>query len=467
MELLITSFDTGIYYIPPQPVVFRDESYSDTLYSRPTYLEVLGVKIDTTNTVRDIKGPEAVPVTFLEIVTYVLPVLLVAILVYLVVLYFIRRKKKKPLFKPARPEEPADITALRELDKIKAQKLWQQNKVKENYKGAMKEFVFAYPKLLFLLLLIIPLAVYYYFKHSSVSTVQISSVKGFEGLSSSWKVWLRHVLFGLKLIALALLVIVLARPQSSNNWENISTQGIDIVIALDISGSMLAQDFKPDRLEASKEVAEEFIAGRPDDRIGLVVFSGESFTQCPLTTDHSVLINLFKDVKSGMVEDGTAIGVGLANAVTRLKDSEAISKVIILLTDGVNNRGPVDPITAAEIAKTFGIRVYTIGVGSRGKALSPVGIYPNGQYAWDYVDVEIDEETLQQIADITDGKYFRATDNNKLRQIYYEIDQLEKSKINVKEFSRKEEEYFPFAMIAFILLLAEFLIRKTVLRSIQ
>jgi Ca-activated chloride channel family protein len=331
----------------------------------------------------------------------------------------------------------------------------------------MKEFVFAYPKLLFLLLLIIPLAVYYYFKHSSVSTVQISSVKGFEGLSSSWKVWLRHVLFGLKLIALALLVIVLARPQSSNNWENISTQGIDIVIALDISGSMLAQDFKPDRLEASKEVAEEFIAGRPDDRIGLVVFSGESFTQCPLTTDHSVLINLFKDVKSGMVEDGTAIGVGLANAVTRLKDSEAISKVIILLTDGVNNRGPVDPITAAEIAKTFGIRVYTIGVGSRGKALSPVGIYPNGQYAWDYVDVEIDEETLQQIADITDGKYFRATDNNKLRQIYYEIDQLEKSKINVKEFSRKEEEYFPFAMIAFILLLAEFLIRKTVLRSIQ
>jgi Ca-activated chloride channel family protein len=259
--------------------------------------------------------------------------------------------------------------------------------------------------------------------------------------------------------------MILARPQSTNSWENVSTQGIDIILALDISGSMLARDFTPDRLEASKDVATEFISGRPNDRIGLVVFSAESFTQCPLTSDHAVLINLFKNIKSGMIEDGTAIGVGLANAVKRLKDSDALSKVVILLTDGVNNRGVIDPVTAAELAKAFGIRVYTIGMGSMGTAPFPVQDF-FGRIVYQQMRVEIDEKTLQKIADITGGKYFRATDNQKLRQIYNDIDKMEKSKINVKEYSRKEEEYLPFAIAALILLVLEFLLRKTILRSI-
>jgi Ca-activated chloride channel homolog len=324
---------------------------------------------------------------------------------------------------------------------------------------------FAYPKLLLLLLLLIPTVFWYIFKLRSVSAVQISTTIPFEGLPLPFRQALKHALFLMKLLAIALLIIVLARPQSSNSWENVSTQGIDIILAIDISGSMLAQDLKPDRMEASKNVGIEFIAGRPNDRIGLVVFSAESFTQCPLTTDHSVLTNLFKDVKSGIIEDGTAIGVGLANAVKRLKDSEAISKVVILLTDGVNNRGVIDPVTAGELAKTFGVRVYTIGVGSKGNAPYPVlDMFGNTHIM--QMPVEIDEGVLQQIADITGGKYFRATDNNKLRQIYSEIDRMEKSKINVKEFSRKNEEYLPFAIAAFILLLLEFILRKTIMRSL-
>ncbi len=326
-------------------------------------------------------------------------------------------------------------------------------------------FEFAHPKLLLLLLVLLPAIGWYWYKMHTVSTVQVSSIRSVEGLPVSYKQILRHVLFGFRLLAISLLVIVLARPQSSNRWENVSTQGIDIVLALDISGSMLARDLKPDRLEASKNVAVEFISGRRNDRIGLVIFSGESFTQCPLTTDHSVLINLFKEIKSGMVEDGTALGVGLANGVKRLKDSEAISKVIILLTDGVNNRGAIDPVTAAELAKTFGIRVYTIGVGTMGTAPYPQQDF-FGRTHYVQMPVEIDEETLQHISDITDGKYFRATDNNKLRQIYAEIDELEKSKINVKEFSRKEEEFLPFAIAALVLLVLEFVLRRTVLRSI-
>jgi Ca-activated chloride channel family protein len=329
----------------------------------------------------------------------------------------------------------------------------------------MNEIAFANPKILLLLLLIIPLVAWYVIKQKVVASLQVSSIESVEDLPISFKEVLAHILFGLKMLVVALLVVALARPQSSNSWENVSTQGIDIIITLDVSGSMLAQDLKPDRLEASKDVAIEFISGRPDDRLGLVVFSGESFTQCPLTTDHAVLINLFKDIKSGMIEDGTAIGVGLANAVKRLKDSDAISKVVILLTDGVNNQGAIDPITAAELAKTFGIRVYTIGVGTEGTARYPVqDMFGRTRYV--SMEVEIDEETLQQISDITDGKYFRATDNNKLRQIYQEIDRLEKSKINVKEFSRKEEEYFPFVMAGFVILLLDFVLRKTVLRSI-
>ena len=329
----------------------------------------------------------------------------------------------------------------------------------------MKEIAFAYPKMFYLLLLLIPLIVWYYFKNHSVASVQVSSTAPVENLPVSFRSYLRHILFALRLLVLVLLIVVLARPQSSNSWENVSTQGIDIVIALDVSSSMLAQDLKPNRLEASKDVAIQFIAGRPNDRIGLVVFSAESYTQCPLTTDHAVLMNLFKDVKSGIIEDGTAIGVGLATAVKRLKDSEAISKVIILLTDGVNNQGVIDPITAAELAKTFHIRVYTIGVGTEGTAPYPMqDMFGRTQIV--SVPVEIDEKTLQEIADITDGQYFRATDNNKLRQIYDQIDKLEKSKINVKEFSRKNEEYLPFALAALILVLVEFLVRRIFLRSI-
>lgn len=329
----------------------------------------------------------------------------------------------------------------------------------------MNNIVFAKPWVLYFLLIIIPLLVWYYFTHRSVPTVQISSTAAIEKMPASIRQYLRHILFALRLVILCLFIIILARPQTSNSWENISTQGIDIVLAIDVSTSMLAQDLKPDRLEASKDVAIEFISGRPNDRIGLVIFSSESYTQCPLTTDHSVLINLFKDVKSGVIEDGTAIGVGLATAINRLKDSDAISKVIILLTDGVNNQGAIDPITAAEFAKTFNIRVYTVGVGTEGEAPYP---YQDmfGRYQLISVPVEIDEEVLQQISDVTNGRYFRATNNDKLRQIYAEIDKLEKSKINVREFSRKEEEYLPFAIAAFVLLIVEFILRRVFLRTV-
>jgi Ca-activated chloride channel homolog len=329
----------------------------------------------------------------------------------------------------------------------------------------MNAVEFAHPRMLLLLLLLIPAVLWYIMRLRSVSSIQVSSTKSVENVAAPFKYVLNHVLFAVRLIILALLIIVVARPQSTNSWENVSSQGIDIILVLDISGSMLAQDLKPDRIEASKDVAIEFIAGRPNDRIGLVLFSSESFTQCPLTTDHSVLINLFKDVQSGMIEDGTAIGVGLSTAVKRLKDSKAISKVVILLTDGVNNTGVIDPITAGELAKTFGVRVYTIGVGTRGTAPYPMQDM-FGRTHITQVPVEIDENVLQQISDITGGKYFRATDNNKLRQIYAEIDKMEKSKISVKEYSRKNEEYLPYALTALILLLLDFMLRKTILRSI-
>ncbi len=278
------------------------------------------------------------------------------------------------------------------------------------------------------------------------------------------RIWMRHVLFALEVLAIVLLVVALARPQSSNSWQTYTSEGIDIVLALDVSGSMLARDFTPDRLEAAKEVATKFILERPQDKIGLVIFAGESFTQCPLTTDQAVLVNLLRDVKSGMIEDGTAIGLGLANAVNRLKDSPAKSKVVILLTDGVNNRGAVAPATAAELARTYGIRVYTIGVGTYGEAPYPVPT-PFGVQLQN-VPVEIDEEVLQQIAALTGGKYFRATDNDKLKQIYQEIDQLEKSKIEVKHFSKKNEQYFVFGLAGLCLLIVQVLLRYTLLRKI-
>jgi Ca-activated chloride channel family protein len=286
----------------------------------------------------------------------------------------------------------------------------------------------------------------------------------FKRSGTTFRHYLRHILFALRILAIALLIIVLARPQATNNFQDTSTEGIDIVLTLDISGSMLARDFRPDRLEASKNVATEFISGRPYDRIGLVVFSGESFTQCPLTTDHAVLINLLREMKSGMIEDGTALGMGLATAVNRIKDSDAKSKVIILLTDGVNNRGIIAPLTAAEIAKTYGIRVYTIGVGTQGVAPYPVQTPFGIQYQ--DMEVEIDETVLKDIAQMTNGKYFRATDNDKLAQVYSEIDKLEKSKMDVRQFKLKEERFAFPALIAFCLMLLELVLRNALFRNL-
>ncbi len=329
----------------------------------------------------------------------------------------------------------------------------------------MHNIEFANPEFLWGLLILIPITVWYILKdENNYTSVQISSLRAFPKTPHTYKFYMRYVLFGLKLVLLALLIIMLARPQTTNYWEDKTTEGIDIVIALDISSSMLARDFVPNRLEASKDVAISFISGRPNDRMGLVVFSGESFTQCPLTTDHAVLINLFKDIKQGMIEDGTAIGMGLANAVNRLKDSDAKSKVIILLTDGVNNMGAIDPITAAQLAKSFGIRVYTIGVGKNGYAPYPVQTMFGIQYQ--DMEVKIDEETLKKISEITDGKYFRATNNRKLKQIYKEIDKLEKSKIQIKKFSSKNDEFMPLAQLAVFLLSLIILIRYTIMRNI-
>ncbi|NOZ45951.1 MAG: VWA domain-containing protein [Chlorobi bacterium] len=325
--------------------------------------------------------------------------------------------------------------------------------------------IFAYPKFLWLLLIIPVMIIWYILKFKKANaSIKVSSLKGFELSGRNYKYYLMHLLFVIRLVVIALLIIVLARPQSTNRWETESTEGIDIVVALDVSTSMLAEDFKPNRLEASKDVAINFISGREDDRIGLVVFSGESFTQCPLTTDHAVLINLFKDVKSGIIEDGTAIGMGLANAINRLKDSKAISKVIILLTDGENNMGEIAPITAANLASTFGIRVYTIGVGTKGMAPYPFKTAFGTQYQ--NVEVKIDEDMLREIANTTGGKYYRATSNTKLKEIYEEIDKLEKSKIDVKHYSKKQEEFFWYAVFAVLFLVLEIFIRNAVLRNI-
>jgi len=266
-----------------------------------------------------------------------------------------------------------------------------------------------------------------------------------------------------------LLVIVLARPQTRNSWKNRTMEGIDIMLAMDVSTSMLAEDLRPNRLEAAKQVAAEFVAGRPDDNIGLTIFAGEAFTQCPMTTDHSSLLNLLQNVRTdiaqrGLIEDGTAIGMGLANAVSRLKDSKAKSKVVILLTDGSNNRGDLSPMTAAEIAKSFGVRVYTIGVGTNGTAPYPMAVGGRIQYV--NVPVEIDTKMLSDIAAATDGEFYRATNNRELARIYQEIDKLEKSKLNVKQFSKRYEAYQPYAIAAMILLLLEILLRITVFRKL-
>jgi Ca-activated chloride channel family protein len=324
---------------------------------------------------------------------------------------------------------------------------------------------FAQPYFL-LLIAIIPLLVAWYVWRSDRNTASltVSGSQQFTGFKRSFRHILRHIIFATRLLLLLVIILVLARPQSTDRWQNVTTEGIDIMLALDISGSMLARDFKPDRIEAAKNVATEFISGRTYDRIGLVVFSGESFTQCPLTTDHATLINLLREIKSGMIEDGTAIGMGIATAVNRLKDSVAKSKVIILLTDGVNNRGEIDPLTAADLASTFSIKVYTIGVGSMGTAPYPVQT-PFGTQMRN-VPVEIDEDVLKEISEKTGGNYYRATDNTTLLNIYQEIDQLERTKIDVREFNRKVEEYMPFAIAAVILLLLEMLMRYVFMRNL-
>ena len=330
----------------------------------------------------------------------------------------------------------------------------------------LKDITFANPMFLWGLL-IIPLAiVWYVFRHKKQeASVRFSDLQGFETLPKSWKVYARHLLFVLQMAALGLLLVAMARPQRSSTSETSNIEGIDIILAQDVSGSMLARDLKPDRLEASKQVAQEFVEGRPGDRMGLVVFAGESYTQVPLTTDHSVMLNMLKEMKSGVIDDGTAIGDGLATAINRLKDSDAVSKVIILLTDGMNNAGSVDPYTAAEMAKLYGIRVYTIGVGTRGTAPFPVQTLFGIQYQ--QMKVEIDEKLLTTIANSSGGKYFRATSNQKLEEIYEEIDKLERSKIEVTEFRHVHEEFYPLVAWAIALLLLEFILRKTVFRTIS
>jgi Ca-activated chloride channel family protein len=321
---------------------------------------------------------------------------------------------------------------------------------------------------MFLLLLSIPALIVWYIAKGKKQKpeLQVSTLAPFTNRNTSAVVRLLHVPFILRCLSILFIVTAIARPQTKLAWQDMSAEGIDIVMAMDLSPSMLARDFKPNRLESAKEVATSFIDGRPNDRIGLVVFSGEAFTQCPLTIDHSVLKNLLNEAAPDFLPDGTAIGMGLATSVNRLKESKAKSKVIILITDGENNVGAVSPLTAAEIAQIYGIRVYTIGVGSRGMAYSPAYRYPNGEFAFDYVEVRIDEPLLEKIASMTDGQYFRATNNKGLADIYKKIDELEKTRFDVTEFKKMREEFWLFAFLGAIFLLLEWFMRNTLLRSI-
>ncbi len=325
---------------------------------------------------------------------------------------------------------------------------------------------FAHPHILWLLTVLVPMTAYYVYRTmQGGAAVDVSTVDTVRRAPRTARYYLRHVPFALRCIAVALIIIALARPQSAEHNSRTDAEGIDIVMAVDVSTSMLARDFKPDRITAAKEVAASFIADRPTDRIGLVVFAGESLTQSPLTTDQGTLQTLLSRIRSGIIEDGTAIGNGLATSINRLRESDARSKVIILLTDGVNNRGQISPLTAAQIAKDYGIRVYTIGVGKRGKAPYPaVDMFGNQTFI--EVEVEIDEKILQTIADETGGKYFRATDKQKLKEIYDEIDTLEKSKVEVTQFTVLHEEYLVFVLWALAALALEFLMNTLILKRI-
>ena len=320
----------------------------------------------------------------------------------------------------------------------------------------------------FWLFLIMPVLLgwYIYKLKTYEGDVNFSSFTLFKGIKSSLKAKFRHVLFVLRLLCLSLLILAIARPQSRSSWKDTKTEGIDIVVSLDVSLSMLAKDFKPNRIEVAKEVLSDFIDARPNDKIGLVIFGGEAFTQCPLTTDHKIIKNMFADIKAGMLDQGTAIGLGLADGVARVKDSKAKSKVVILISDGKSNTGEIAPLTAAEIAKTFGVRVYCIGVGTKGKALQPVALYPNGEMEYDYVDVDIDDETMTQISKMTGGKYFRATNKEALESTYKEIDKLEKTIISEQSFTNKAEHFLPLALAAAVCLLLEFLLKRFVFKAI-
>ena len=325
---------------------------------------------------------------------------------------------------------------------------------------------FANPYLLWLLALVVPMVAYYINRTlQGGAAIRISSIAGARKAPRTLRYWLRHAPFVLRVAAVAALIVALARPQDVEEQSRTNAEGIDIMLAIDISSSMLARDFTPDRLTAAKEVAGEFIADRYGDRIGLAVFAGESFTQSPLTTDKGSLQTLLARLRSGVIEDGTAIGNGLATAINRLRESDAKSKVIILLTDGVNNRGEIAPLMAANIAADMGIKVYTIGVGTRGKAPYPA-IDMFGEMTFQMMDVEIDEDTLTKIAEQTGGQYFRATDKQKLKAIYDEINELEKSKVEITDLTIYHERYLVLVLAAIALLLAEFLLEKVVLKRI-
>ena len=335
---------------------------------------------------------------------------------------------------------------------------------------------FANREYLFLLLLILPYIIWYVlFRKKKEPTIRMADTFAFQYASRSWKVILMPIQLVLRILAFTFLVIALARPQTHDNMQNESIEGIDIMLAMDVSTSMLAEDLRDDshhiqnRIEAAKNVAAEFISGRPNDNIGLTIFAGEAFTQCPMTIDHASLLSLLQNVRTdiaarGLIEDGTAIGMGLANAVSRLKDSKAKSKVVILLTDGSNNRGDLSPMTSAEIAKSLGIRVYTVGGGSNGTARYPLNVGGRVQYI--QMPVEIDTQTLTDIAKTTNGQFYRAKNAEELRQIYHEIDKLEKSKIEVQKYSRRYEDYQRYALAAVAFLLLEILLRITIFRRI-
>ncbi len=330
----------------------------------------------------------------------------------------------------------------------------------------LQDIEFAEKHWFWLFLLLPAMIIWYLIKLKKYEgEIHFSSFSNFSGIKTSLKARLRHLVLVMRLIGVSLIILALARPQSRSSWKDIKTEGIDIVISMDISLSMLAKDFKPNRLEVAKEVIMDFIDARPNDKIGLVIFSGEAFTQCPLTVDHKILKNMFPDIKAGMLDQGTAIGLGLADAVARLKDSKSKSKVIILISDGVSNVGAIAPLTAGEIAKTYGLRVYTIGVGTKGKALQPVAMYPNGQLEYDYVDVEIDEVVMNKISEMTGGKYFRAMDKESLSNVYKEIDRLEKTIISEKSFTNKAEHFLPLGVAALIALLLEFILKRIVFKS--